>query len=316
MWKRPDSKRFIPADIGRRFRASSFHDPEHDRAQRRPARYHVHVDGYGQSQIGRTRRINQDQFFTMPLGTNASGVNCLLGVADGICGAPGGEDASSLAVETLTRFVQEESERLLRPDGNDGEIVQTLNRGFKRCHAQLQEIVEQRPEFSGMGTTLTAALVLWPRLYLAHLGDARAYLFREGALRRLTHDHTYAQALFEAGFLNEKTIKTSAMRNVLSNYLSGDVPEKDPEVHPEVRVELLRERDTLLFCTDGLTHVLSDEMLTDLLASGGSPQELCRTLIERACGLQARDDATVLIARFEGADPRPAPRRQGKDSEA
>jgi len=316
MWKRSDSKRFVPTDIGRRFRASSFHDPEQDRAQRQPARLKVHFDGYGQSQIGRTRRINQDQFFTMPLGTDASGGNCFLGVADGIGGAPGGEDASFLAVETLTRFMREESERLLRHQGHDGEIIQTLSRGLKRCHAQLQEIVEHHPELSGMGTTLTAALVLWPRLYLVHLGDARAYLLREGALRRLTHDHTYAQALLEAGVLNETTIKTSAMRNVLSNYLSGDVPEKDPEVHPEVRVDLLREGDTLLLCTDGLTHVLSDEMLTELLASGGSPRELCRILIEQARDLQARDDATALIARFEGAHPQTAPRRQGKDSEA
>jgi protein phosphatase len=316
MWKRSDSKRFIPTDIGRRFRASSFHDPEHDRAQRRPTRQQLHFDGYGQSQIGRTRRINQDQFFTMPLGADASGVNCFLGVADGIGGAPGGEDASFLAVETLTRFVREESERLLRPDGNDGEIVQTLTRGLKRCHAELQEIVQHHPEFSGMGTTLTAALVRWPHLYLVHLGDARAYLLRDGALRRLTHDHTYAQALLEAGVLNETTVKTSAMRNVLSNYLSGDLPEKDPEVHPEVRVDLLHEGDTLLFCTDGLTHVLSDERLRELLASGGSPRELCGTLIEQARDLQARDDATALIARFEGAAPRTTPRRQGKDSEA
>jgi len=308
MWKRSDSKRFIPTDIGRRFRASAFHDPERDHARRRPGRLQVHFDGYGQTQIGRTRRVNQDQFFTMPLGADASGVNCLIGVADGIGGAPGGEDASFLAVETLTRFVREESDRFLRPDGNDGEIVQTLTRGLKRCHAELQDIVEHHPELSGMGTTMTAGLVLWPRFYLVHLGDARAYLLREGALRRLTRDHTYAQALLDAGVLNETTIKTSAMRNVLSDYLSGDLPEKDPEVHPEVRVELLREGDTLLFCTDGLTDVLSDEMLLDLLASGGSPRELCRTLIERARDLQARDDATALIARFEGANPRPSPR--------
>jgi protein phosphatase len=316
MWKRPDSKRFIPRDIGRRFRASSFHDPDQDRAQRQPARHQVHFDGYGQTQIGRTRRINQDQFFTVPLGADAPGPKCFLGVADGIGGAPRGEDASFLAAQTLTRFVREESGRLLRPDGNDGEIIQTLTRGLKRCHAELQEIVDHHPEFSGMGTTLTAALVLWPRLYLVHLGDARAYLLREGALRRLTHDQTYAQALLEAGVLNETTIKTSAMRNVLSNYLSGDVPEKDPEVHPEVLVELLREGDTLLFCTDGLTHVLSDEALLDLLARGGSPRELCQTLIAQARDLEARDDATGLVARFEGADTQPAPRRQGKGSEA
>ena len=257
MSRKSDSKRFVPTDIGRRFRSASFHDPAHDRAQRQALRGRVHFDGYGQSQIGGARRINQDQFFRVPLESHFGEMNCFLGVADGIGGAPGGEDASFLAVETLTRFIREESALLLRPERNDGEITQTLTRGLQRCHAELQDLVNHHPEFSGMGTTMTAGLVLWPHLYLVHMGDARAYLLREGALRRLTRDHTYGQALLEAGVLTETTIKTSSMRNVLSNFLSGDLPEKDAQVHPDVHVDLLKPGDTLLFCTDGLTRVIA-----------------------------------------------------------
>jgi protein phosphatase len=310
MWRKADSRRFTPRDIGRRFRDASFRDPGREGARRRPTTTDVRFDGYGQSQIGSTRRINQDQFFTVPLETGLPGVNCFLGVADGIGGSPGGEDASFLAVETMTKFVQEERELLARPDRNDGEVLQTLTRGLQRCHAELQDIVNHHPEFSGMGTTLTAGLVLWPRLYLVHLGDARAYLFRGGALRRLTHDHTYGQALLEAGVLNESTIKTSAMRNVLSNYLSGDLPEKDPEVHPDVLVETLRPDDTLLFCSDGLTHVVSDQELAVHLASGGSAKELCQVLMGRARDLRARDDSTIVVTRFEPASDRPHGQRK------
>jgi protein phosphatase len=304
MWRKADSKRFVPTDIGQRFRSASFHDPAHDRAQRQALRHAVHVNCYGQSQIGGTRRINQDQFFMVPLESDSAEVNCLLGVADGIGGAPGGEDASFLAVETLTRFIREESARLLQPERNDGEITQTLTRGLQRCHAELQNLVNHHPEFSGMGTTMTAGLVLWPHLYLVHMGDARAYLLREGGLRRLTRDHTYGQALLEAGVLTESTIKTSAMRNVLSNFLSGDLPEKDPLVHPDVHVDLLKPGDTLLFCTDGLTHGIPDEELARMLSSDRDSKELCGDLIQQAQDLRARDDATVLIARFDGA---PAP---------
>ena len=312
MWKKPASKRFVPADIGRRFRGASFHDPGRDQAKRRPAEREAHFEGYGESQIGRTRRVNQDQFFTMPLGAEGPGVSCFLGVADGIGGAPSGEDASFLAVHTLTRFVCEESGRLLRADANDGEVLETLRRGLRRCHTGLQAIVNHHPEFSGMGTSLTAGLVLWPRLYVVHLGDTRAYLLRDGGLRRLTHDHTYGQALLEAGVLNESSLKTSSMRNVLSNFLSGDSPEKDTEVHPDVCVERLRPDDTLFFCTNGLTRVISDETLTRILTSGGPPQELGRTLIEKARGLEARDDATVLIGRFAAPFPRPGVQRRSE----
>ena len=314
MWRRSDSKRFVPSDIGRRFRSSSFHEPERDRAQRRPEASPVQFDGYGQTQIGRTRRVNQDQFFTVPMDDSA--VNCFLGVADGIGGAPSGEEASHLAAETLGRFVREEHDRLVRPEESDGEIVQTIIRGLQRCHNELQDVVNHHPELSGMGTTVTAGLILWPRLYVVHMGDARAYLFRDGTLRRLTHDHTYAQALLEAGVLNESTLKTSTMRNVLSNYLSGDVPEKDPQVHPDVHIDRLQPGDTLLFCTDGLTHVMSDEALAGVLSSDGRPKELCGRLLAQARELQARDDATALIARFNGppadASGRRHPRESGK----
>jgi len=314
MWRRSDSKRFVPSDINRRFRAASFHDPEHDRARRRAALSGILLDGFGASRIGRTRRVNQDQFFMVPLVGDDTGLNVFLGVADGIGGAPGGEDASLAVVETITRFVREESAALLRGGHQDGEVIQILRRGLNRCHAELQSIVDHHPEFSGMGTTLTAGLVLWPHLYVAHLGDARVYLLREGGLRRLTQDHTYGQALLEAGVLNEKTIKTSAMRNVLSKYISGDEPEKDSEVHPDIRLEILNPGDTLFFCTDGLTQVLPDEALADILSSDRPSQEACETLMDRSRDLEARDDATALVVRFARSVTPPASRRKSKDT--
>jgi protein phosphatase len=310
MWRKADSRRFVPRDIGRSFRAAAG-EPEAQHARRQPDR-DIRLDRHGQSRIGDTRRVNQDQFFSLALKAEGPGLNCFLGVADGIGGAPRGGDASALVVQTLKRFLKEEEDRLVQPDRNDGAVLETLARGLRRCHGVLQDIVNGRPEFSGMGTTLTAGLLLWPKLYLVHLGDARAYLLRDGELGRLTHDHTYAQALLEAGVLNERTVKTSAMRNVLSNFLSGDLPEKDPDVHPDTRILELRTGDTLLFCTDGLTHVVADDELARILASGGSARELAGTLMGRSRDLQARDDATVLVARFEELLPGDAGRRHAE----
>jgi PPM family protein phosphatase len=280
---------------------------ENERNLRRAGGLRIRLDSFGVTQMGRTRRSNQDRFFTLPVGSLP---NCFLGVADGIGGHPAGNEASSTVAETLQKFVSEETGMLIRPDRQDGEIVETLTRGLRRCHDEMQRLVEKQPEWSGMGSTLTAALVLWPKMYLVHLGDARAYLLNRGALRRLTRDHTYGQALLEAGVLNETTIRTSAMRFVLSNFLSGDLPEKDPQVHPDVTVAILEPGDTLLLCTDGLTETVTDEELGRMLRREEPPEALCRELLDLARDRRGRDDTTALIARFVMVDDLPPPSRR------
>jgi serine/threonine protein phosphatase PrpC len=306
MWNKTTSKRFLPADIGRRFRGSALEDPAGVRTSRSAGIPRVRFDGYGQSERGTLRRVNEDQFFTMPLGSDRRGINYLLGVADGIGGAPGGEKASSMAVETFQQFVREERDRLLRTEKHDGEIIQTLTRGLNRCQGELQQFVEKHPEYTGMGTTMTAALVLWPHLYLVHMGNARAFLLRQGTMKPLTHDHTYGQALLDAGVLNESTFKTSSMKNILSTFL-GDHLQEDPEVHPDIRVELLHPGDTLLFSTNGLTHAVPEEMLLNILKHETSSQDLCQKLMDCARERQSKDDATALVARF--VDVLATPRR-------
>lgn len=298
MVKRTDSNRFTG-------RHRQWHDEE--RANRRAGGLRIRLDSFGMSRMGRKRRSNQDRFFALPVGSLP---NCLLGVADGIGGGPAGAEASSLVAETFQKFVGEEAGMLIRPGRVDGEIVETLTRGLRRCHDEMQQLVEKRPDWSGMGTTLTAAVILWPKMYLVHLGDARAYVLNRGALRRLTRDHTYGQALLDAGVLDDSSIRTSAMRFVLSNFISGDLPEKDPEVHPDVTVAILEPGDTLLFCTDGLTDVIPDEELTTLLKREDPPEALTNQLLDLARDRQARDDSTAVVARFAMLDDLPAPARR------
>jgi len=280
---------------------------EEERSLRRAGGLRIRLDSFGMTQMGRTRRSNQDRFFALPVGSLP---NCFLGVADGIGGHPAGNEASTTVVETLQKFIGEETGMLIRPDRVDDEIVETLRRGLGRCHEEMQRLVERQPEWSGMGTTLTAALVLWPKMYLVHMGDARGYLMNRGTIRRLTRDHTYGQALLDAGVLNETTIRSSAMRFVLSNFLSGDMPEKDEEVHPDTMVVLLDPGDTILLCTDGLTDVVSDEELARFLRREEPPEALCGELLALARERRAKDDTTAVIARFAMVDDLPAPSRR------
>jgi serine/threonine protein phosphatase PrpC len=273
------------------------------------------LDCHGDSIIGRRRALNQDRFVTesfkretLPeahdpiygarLAILASRTGHLLGVADGIGGAPAGERASLLVVETLKAFIQKESSSLLQAGRPDDQIVETLGRGVRTCQAALASEVRRHPEVRGMGTTLTAAVVLWPRLYLFHMGDSRAYLLREGLLRRLTRDQTYARALVEAGVLEPKGEDRSRWKHVVWNTLGGRASAEDPEVRPEVHIEDLRGGDALLLCTDGLTDALTDETIHGLLLKGGSAEALSRGLIDSARERGARDDATVVVARF------------------
>lgn len=310
MWRRKDSKRHIPSDIGRRYRSASYHDPQDDRAVRRVLP--VEMEGSGLTQIGRTRRVNQDQYFFVPL--EAGTANCFVGVADGIGGSPGGTEAARFVSDTIQAFVKEETPGLLRPERSEGEIVETLTRGLRRCRSVLQAEVERRPEYSGMGTTLTAALVVWPTLYLVHMGDSRAYLVRNGTIRRMTRDHTYGQALLDAGVLNAETVKTTTWKHVVSNFLTGKLPEEDPEVHPDVHVERLGPGDVLLLCTDGLTDVIPDDELVRTLTGPGSTEDLCRTLLDRARERGARDDTTAVVVRYSDAGTEPGGRRKTRES--
>jgi serine/threonine protein phosphatase PrpC len=273
------------------------------------------LDCHGDSKVGRLRTINQDRYFIMSFMLKAlpesndssdagdparltSATGYLFGVADGIGGAPAGERASLLVAGTLKAFIKEESSGLLRAGHRDAEIVETLTRGLKRCQAALADEVRRHPEQRGMGTTLTAAVVLWPRLYLFHMGDSRAYLLREGSLRQLTRDQTYARSLVDAGILDSKSAEHSKWKHVVWNILGGKASGGNPDVHPEVHIEDLHGDDILLLCTDGLTNSLTDETIRDLLLKGGSSEDLSRGLTDSAREMKAQDDATVVVARF------------------
>ena len=266
------------------------------------------LDCHGDSKIGRLRTINQDRYFIMPfshefshgagLATLTPTTGYLIGVADGVGGAPAGERASLLAAGTLKAFIQEESSGLLRPGRPDAEIVETLHRGLRRCQAALAEEVRRHPDYWGMATTLTAAVILWPRLFVFHLGDSRAYLLREGVLRRVTEDQTFARSLMDAGIIDSQGAERSRWKHVVWNVLGGRSSGRDPDVHPQVRIEELRGDDTLLLCTDGLSNPLTDETIRGLLLKGGSSEVICRSLIDSAREMRAQDDATVVVARF------------------
>jgi protein phosphatase len=219
----------------------------------------------------------------------------LLVVADGMGGNDGGERASSLAVESLSQYVINCTHWFLRlHDQPESELLDELKLLFQHAQEKLCADSRRSVERQRMGTTLTMGYVLWPRFYLVHVGDSRCYLHRQGEHYQLTRDHTVAQRMVDAGLLREEGRAQSRLDHMLWNFLGPSVADFDPEAHRLT----LQVGDSLLLCTDGLNKHTSDEELAQALESEVGAQELCSALVNQTLERGARDNVTVVLARF------------------
>jgi len=147
-----------------------------------------------------------------------------------------------------------------------------------------------------MGTTVVAGLLNEKVLSLAHVGDSRAYLYRQGELTLLTDDHSWVQEQVSAGILTEEEAKTHPLKNVVTRALGGG-----PSVSPDLREMEFTPGDAFLFCSDGLTTMLSDEEIRDTVSAARDkdPRELCEALIEHANEKGGVDNITVVFVRVD-----------------
>jgi protein phosphatase len=172
--------------------------------------------------------------------------------------------------------------------------MERLVRYYGEIHATLSRQADADPALSGMGTTLTVAYSFCRDLFLAHAGDSRAYLFRLGNLHQLTRDHTLAQALAERGQIAPEAVAKHRFKHVLTNVLGGH----SGQVETEIQHYRLENGDSLLLCTDGLTDMLEDSEIAEILQREGRAAEACRMLVDLALQAGGRDNVTVVLARY------------------
>jgi protein phosphatase len=216
-------------------------------------------------------------------------------VADGMGGAVAGEVASSTAIRVLLDLV------LTTPDWIMVLSEQRLQQVEERITQRLGQVNEAlaaqaraQPELSGMGTTVTLTCSLGADLIVAHVGDSRVYLFRQGKLHRLTRDHTLAQALADAGEIRPEQAATHRLRHVLTNAL-GPRMEK---ISVEARRLHLEDGDQVLLCTDGLTEMVSDAAIAEELRQQQPAADACRALVDLALQEGGKDNVTVVLGRY------------------
>jgi protein phosphatase len=275
----------------------------------------IRVDVSGLSHPGRVRPNNEDQFFaarltrsmetlvtslsTVDVPDRADEVNYLMVVADGMGGHAAGEVASRMAIAELVNLA------LLLPDWhftvndqNRPEMERRARRLVQQISSMLTERGARDAALRDMGTTLTAARSLGRDLMIVHVGDSRAYLFRNGRLRRLTKDHTYAELLAEAGQLASADAAGSNLRHILTNVVGGS----HDSVDVDVDVLHLEDGDRVLLCSDGLTDVLDDDTIAKTLSGASASSEACNTLVQLALDRGGPDNITVIVAVYRLPD--------------
>lgn len=210
-------------------------------------------------------------------------------VADGMGGQQAGEQASLMAVELIPRAIA----RRLSPDEKDsGRIKDAIREAVADVNQEILGSSGAIHEYSNMGTTVVLAQFRFDRVYIAGIGDSRAYRLREGKLEQLTKDHSLADALLDAGTITPEELPTHKFKNVLYLYLGSKDARGGPE---EVRELDVRPGDRLLMASDGLTGVVTDKDLARILGTVDDPQKAARELKNLALSNDSKDNVTCLV---------------------
>ena len=254
----------------------------------------VQIVSGGVSDLGRVRTNNEDSFRIVE-------AQNLFILSDGMGGEAHGEVASAMAVDTIAKYCAEPSEA--KDEGvtlhgsaleSWGPQTKKLQNAVFQANFAIYQSAQEHPEQRGMGATLTAGWVNGNKLSLAHVGDSRAYLLRAGSLQQLSSDHSLVAEQVRRGILTPQQAEESDMQSVLLRALGA---------HPEVEVDVeeidLIPRDVLLFCSDGLTRMVTEPEIAGTLQAETDPVAAAQKLVDLANERGGLDNVTVVVARVQ-----------------
>jgi protein phosphatase len=279
---------------------------------RQPPKLHssmVQADIAGRSHPGRVRPNNEDHFLVVCFGRFLEALQTNLPadqvpsqfedhgyglvVADGMGGPAAGEEASRLAITRLVNLVLTTPDWILRAEDPAfaDEVMRRAVERFEHVNQALTEEAELDPELRGFGTTMTLAANMGRNLFIAHIGDSRAYVFRREKLHQLTRDHTLVRELYEAGLITLAQVATHHLRHVITRHLGAVNGAK-----ADVQKWTLEDGDRLLLCSDGLTEMVTRELIAAILAEGATSEAMCEKLVDQALAAGGKDNVTAIVA--------------------
>jgi protein phosphatase len=250
------------------------------------------LEAYGQTDVGRRRKLNEDNFLVAP-------EPGLYAVCDGMGGHNAGEVASKMAIETLQAFIEKshKEKEITWPYGLDVNLSFDGNRlktAIKLANKKVFRAADNREDYTGMGTTVVAGLVSENTLTVGSAGDSRCYLLRAGALSQLTRDDSWVSAALGEGILNSDEIERQPLRNVITTAVGAK-----ESIELDVVEQKLEPGDVALICSDGLHAMLSDEQIQQTLTPfPESLEEAAGKLIDAANEAGGKDNVSVVLLRY------------------
>ena len=235
---------------------------------------------FGKSDIGRVREMNQDSFYISAPEDKLQ----LFIVADGMGGYKGGEIASRLAVETTKKYITNNF-KLVQ---NREDVLDLIKNSIEYANLTIYEKSKEYAELENMGTTIDICLIIANKAYIGHVGDSRIYRKRKDIFRKLTTDHSYVQKLVSDGTITKEEAYNHPKKNMLTKALGS------PNlVEPDVMVKGFLKDDILLMCSDGLTNMLKDEEIVEIINE--NPKQACNNLVNKANENGGYDNITAVI---------------------
>jgi protein phosphatase len=250
------------------------------------------LEAFGRSDVGRRRKLNEDNFLVAP-------EPALYAVCDGMGGHNAGEVASQMAIETLASFIERshKEKEITWPYGLDVNLSYDGNRiktAIKLANKKVFRAADNREEYTGMGTTVVAAIVSGDVMTVGSAGDSRCYLMRAGALTQVTKDDSWVSAALGEGILNSDEIERHPLRNVITKAVGAK-----ESIELDVVEQKLKADDVALICSDGLHAMIGDEEIQRLLhPMAPSLEDAAARLIDAANEAGGKDNVTVVLLRY------------------
>lgn len=246
------------------------------------------IEAYGLSDVGRKRTRNEDSFLVNP------DINLIM-IADGMGGHSGGEYASKLAVSTIEEVLHgmsgdPEATVISGVNTEEADYGDRLRYAIELASSKIYDRARFDPQLKGMGTTVVSILFNEGRMYIANVGDSRAYYFHANKMKQITVDHSVVYEQMQAGLIEKKDMKGHRLKNVITRSVGYSEEVEIDVQHLEVHMG-----DKILLCSDGLTNMVPDEEISKIVV-GHSPKEACRKLVDMANEKGGEDNITVVLA--------------------
>ncbi len=238
------------------------------------------MDFFAKTDKGQRRRMNQDYVFAsdQPVGTLPN----LFLLADGMGGHKAGDYASRYAVDELRRYIEKAAEP--QPE------IRLLQEGIRDVNLRLYRLAQQNPNLSGMGTTLVIALIEGTNLTVGNIGDSRAYLIHGNSIRQITRDHSYVEEMVRRGLMRRGSKEYMASRNIITRAVGIE-----PQVEADFFEIELSEGDYLLLCSDGLSNMVDNESIRNIIREHSTVQEKVQALIDMANINGGKDNIGIVL---------------------